>query len=426
MGEKKQLISLLLLKVSVSKLSVSKSSVSKLSSCNNVRIIALEMQLAASNKLPTELRKHATTYNRHSALSPIGLTPPTHLFKTMADVEKDTYSVSMLMQLKSMTPSLARRIKDADVDRDGQLSVEEIVKAIESEQTAAEDAHMMKWMVVGTLALLVILLGTLAGAIYGLVELNKDISASNNILTSSSTGQVLTAGVATERSPLQALYLSDNPMPAINFQKMILSDAYGGSATYSVASVQVKPNTSATILTTTGEEFIVDAEGIRTSGDDTSGGRRLLFWNIVGDFVGGIVGDVGTVIGGTSKFFENTWKDVENAANSIAKEIEGVLSGSSEGKEILNFVNNNANSIRTCASNPVNNYATCIAFVPCGTILNNVYKNCKGDEKCVKSASDFSTSAFQSISGEFDKCFGGDFNVCKDLFSCINAGVKLR
>ncbi|KAL4552434.1 hypothetical protein Ndes2526B_g06647 [Nannochloris sp. 'desiccata'] len=95
--------------------------------------------------------------------SPIGLTPPTHLFKTMADVEKDTYSVSMLMQLKSMTPSLARRIKDADVDRDGQLSVEEIVKAIESEQTAAEDAHMMKWMVVGTLALLVILLGTHGG-----------------------------------------------------------------------------------------------------------------------------------------------------------------------------------------------------------------------------------------------------------------------
>ncbi|KAH7619666.1 hypothetical protein NADE_006497 [Nannochloris sp. 'desiccata'] len=152
------------------------------------------MQLAASNKLPTELRKHATTYNRHSALVTYSergaefhdpqvdarsssssrpqawtamlrscLTPPTHLFKTMADVEKDTYSVSMLMQLKSMTPSLARRIKDADVDRDGQLSVEEIVKAIESEQTAAEDAHMMKWMVVGTLALLVILLGTHGG-----------------------------------------------------------------------------------------------------------------------------------------------------------------------------------------------------------------------------------------------------------------------
>ncbi|KAL4542014.1 hypothetical protein Ndes2526B_g06501 [Nannochloris sp. 'desiccata'] len=338
----------------------------------------------------------------------------------MADVEKDTCSVSMLMQLKSMTPSLARRIKDADVDRDGQLSIEEIIKAIESETTAAEDAHMMKWMVIGTLALLVILLGTLAGAIYGLVELNKDISASDNILTSSSTGQVLTAGVAQERSPLQALYLSDSPMLAINLQKMILSSAESGSATYSVASVQVKPNTSATILTTTGETFIVDAEGIRTSGGNTSGGRRLLFWDTVGE----IVGDISSGAGPLS-FFENIWKDVENSANSIAKEIEGVASGSSEGQQILGLLADNANSIKICAFNAVVNYASCIEFFPCGSNVSNVYQRCKGKENCIKSTSDFS-SAFQSISYEFDKCFDDDFDLCKNLFSCINAGSKLR
>jgi hypothetical protein len=343
----------------------------------------------------------------------------------MADVEKDTYSVRRLMELKSMSPSLARRIKDADVDRDGQLSIEEIVKAIESEQTAAEDAHMMKWMVIGTLALLVILLGTLAGAIYGLVELNKDISTSDNVLTSASTGQVLTAAVATDRSPLQSLYLSDSPLPALNLQKMVLGNAESGSATYSVASVRIKPNTSATILTTTGETFIVDAEGIRASGDDTSGGRRLLFWNAVGDIFGDIVGGVGSIIIDTGKFFENTWKDVENTASSIAKDIAGVLSGSSEGQAILNFVNDNVNSIKTCASDPVKNYATCIVYVPCGTTLLNVYTRCKGDENCVKSASDFSSNAFQSVSSDFDKCSGGNFNVCKDIYSCVSAGSKL-
>ncbi|KAH7619665.1 hypothetical protein NADE_006496 [Nannochloris sp. 'desiccata'] len=160
---------------------------------------------------------------------------------------------------------------------------------------------------------------------------------------------------------------------------MILSDAYGGSATYSVASVQVKPNTSATILTTTGEEFIVDAEGIRTSGDDTSGGRRLLFWNIVGDFVGGIVGRrLVPSSAAPPNSLKIPGKMLRMPRTPSPRRSRVCFLAALKAKRSSISLITNANSIRTCASNPVNNYATCIAFVPCGTILNNVYKNCKG------------------------------------------------
>jgi hypothetical protein len=46
----------------------------------------------------------------------------------MADVERDTISVKRLLASKSISTALAQRIVDADVDKNGELSLEEVMQ----------------------------------------------------------------------------------------------------------------------------------------------------------------------------------------------------------------------------------------------------------------------------------------------------------
>jgi hypothetical protein len=46
----------------------------------------------------------------------------------MADVESDTLSVKRLLASKAISPYLAQRIVEADVDKNGELSLEEVLQ----------------------------------------------------------------------------------------------------------------------------------------------------------------------------------------------------------------------------------------------------------------------------------------------------------
>ena len=46
----------------------------------------------------------------------------------MADVERNTLSVKRMLASESISPSLAKRIVEADVDKNGELSLEEVMQ----------------------------------------------------------------------------------------------------------------------------------------------------------------------------------------------------------------------------------------------------------------------------------------------------------
>ena len=198
------------------------------------------------------------------------------------DVESDTVSVSRLLASKSISPALARRIRSADADNNGELSLHEVLEVMKSEERAIADRRLFVRILVALGVGLLLLAAATAGMTYGIVVLSKDVSDSGNVLVSKSTGQTMATGKALSALPVTQLYLAD-PSLFQSFDKLTLSNSEGGVDVYAVSSVSFVPNVSATVNTTSGKSFYVDSAGIHDDSAVASGGRRRLQdWN---DFV---------------------------------------------------------------------------------------------------------------------------------------------
>ncbi|KAL4537085.1 hypothetical protein Ndes2437B_g06477 [Nannochloris sp. 'desiccata'] len=168
------------------------------------------------------------------------------------------------------------------MDNDGNLSIEEVLKVIESEHAARASKKMYKrvLLVVGIASL--VLVGALCGITYGIVDLTKEVNTdSSNHITSSSTGDIASVGTAKQTFPLSSLYLSDDAKLVASFEKLVVNGEEAGEYTvHSVKAISVVPDVSATIATESGDSFIVDQFGLRPANAtlETSGRRRLLFY----------------------------------------------------------------------------------------------------------------------------------------------------
>ena len=116
------------------------------------------------------------------------------------------FSVNRLVGVKSFSPSFVDRIKGADLDNDGNLSIEEVLKVIESEHAAAGSKKLYKriLLVVGIASL--VLVAALCGITYGIVDLTKEVTTdSSNHITSSSTGDIASVGTVKQTVPVSIL-----------------------------------------------------------------------------------------------------------------------------------------------------------------------------------------------------------------------------
>ena len=196
------------------------------------------------------------------------------------DVEGGTVSVTRLLASKSISPALARRIQAADADGNGELSVDEVLEVMKSEERAVADRRLFLRIVVAMGVGLLLLAAATAGMTYGIVALSKDVSDSGNVLVSKSSGEAMATGKAVRQVPLSELHLAD---PALfqDFEKLTLPNPGGGVDIFTVASVTFVPNVSATVNTTSGRSFVVDSAGIHDDSAVASGGKRLLLGTVV-------------------------------------------------------------------------------------------------------------------------------------------------
>jgi hypothetical protein len=100
-----------------------------------------------------------------------------------------------------VTPALRDRIQRADVNSDGILSVSELLGVLESEKKAQSDRKMFLRLLVALGVAVLVLIATLCGAVYGIVDLTQKVDDNDGAMVSKATGDVMSTGAGTFVGP---------------------------------------------------------------------------------------------------------------------------------------------------------------------------------------------------------------------------------
>ncbi|WPT16663.1 hypothetical protein PSENEW3_00004671 [Picochlorum sp. SENEW3] len=206
---------------------------------------------------------------------------------------------------KIASPSVLKRIKEVDIDKDGNLSMQELIQLVQSEQKAHADRRLFRNFLIALVVAVLILVAALVGAVYGIVKLTDEVDDNNGVLVSANTGTVMATGKATNLLDLSKLYSGNNSTDrnddghtgsfpdvplAQQLEVVVMPQAGGGYEVHRVASVRSFPGEQRAIIVsmdgsiievgTTGlvylRDAIVDSLDITGSGlEDASPGRRL-------------------------------------------------------------------------------------------------------------------------------------------------------
>lgn len=178
---------------------------------------------------------------------------------------------------ESISPGLAQRIREADVDHDGSLSMTELVEVMRSEQKAVADRKLFRNFLIVLLIAMLVLITTLCGTVYAIVKLTQEVHDDNGVLVSSSTGDVMSTGLIQEAVNISQIFRFENPEVLRSIESLILPSAEGVTM-YRIAKISVVPNNHATVYTDDGTVLEVDDSGIYAVETDkpAGSGRRLL------------------------------------------------------------------------------------------------------------------------------------------------------
>ena len=206
---------------------------------------------------------------------------------------------------KIASPSILKRIKEADIDKDGNLSVQELIQLVQSEQRAHADRKLFRNFLIALVVAVLILVAALVGAVYGIVKLTDEVDDSNGVLVSANTGTVMATGKATRLVDLSRLYGGGNStndgqgatgrLPDLSLAEqmevVVVPQADGGFEVHRVASVRSFPADQRAVIVsedgsviqvgTAGLVYLKDpiADSLTPRGpgvEDASPGRRLL------------------------------------------------------------------------------------------------------------------------------------------------------
>jgi len=110
----------------------------------------------------------------------------------MADTEIAGLPVKQLLATPGLSPTLAKRIQEADADGNGVLTVADVFEVLRNEQRVDSERRLLWRIVIALAVVVVVLVGTLTGMTYGIVNLSKDSEVSpSGALVSMSTGEPL-------------------------------------------------------------------------------------------------------------------------------------------------------------------------------------------------------------------------------------------
>jgi hypothetical protein len=267
---------------------------------------------------------------------------------------------------------------EADVDKNGELSLEEVMQVMQSEQKAVSDRRLFLRIVIALGVALLLLLAAVTGMTYGIVELSKDIKQTNNVLVSKDTGAPLSTGNVHRQQALSDLYLAD-PVAASSLEKMMLGNPAGGVDVYHIASLSFDPNVSVTINTTSGQSFVVDAEGITNlDGTAFTGRRRLTGCSItdINCLINAVTGPLTDVLNqitdGVNYAYSKTYNSIQKGFTVIQSAATTAVS------KTVTAANQLADVVSKCSTWSdalVTNNPCCEPYSPLNTLINDLSKN---------------------------------------------------
>jgi hypothetical protein len=198
----------------------------------------------------------------------------------MVDVERDTLSVKRLLASKDISASLAKRIVAADVDKNGELSLDEVVQVMQSEQKAVTDRRLFLRLLIAVGVSQLLLLAAATGMTYAVVEMSKDTKQDNGVLVTKDTGATLSTGVARDQFALADLYRF-KPADVQHIDSITVEDGAGALNVLAVTSIKFQSPPqfqadSVTVTTAIGKSFLIDANGVHELDAAAPNGRRLL------------------------------------------------------------------------------------------------------------------------------------------------------
>lgn len=149
------------------------------------------------------------------------------------------------MQELGASPSLVKRISEADIDKDGTLNIHEIFQLVRSEQRAQADRKLFRNFLIALIVANLILVAVVVGSVFAIVKLTNELDDDGGVLVSTNTGDVIGTGVATDLVDLSRMFNDSSLAEQLN--QIIVMDGEN-FAVHRVGSIRAFPEKEAVVI----------------------------------------------------------------------------------------------------------------------------------------------------------------------------------
>jgi hypothetical protein len=198
-------------------------------------------------------------------------TSPT-LSNEHGNVVVDVDALLRSCSMKGLSPKVAERIRQADVDHDGALSVDELIEVIRTEMQAVSDRKLFRNILIALFVAVLVLVATLCGTVYAIVDLSKEVKNDNGVLVSSSSGDVMATGTAQQTVTVgpELLSMFNFPSSLSKAHSVVIPAVDGGNTTvYKVGKMTASPSTGTLeVNTVDGTTLFMNQSGVYKISDE--------------------------------------------------------------------------------------------------------------------------------------------------------------
>ena len=199
--------------------------------------------------------------------------------------------VRSLLKSQSLSPSLREQIQKTDLDDNGVISVDELLKVLKTERMLRRERNLLIRIVSALAVACVLIIAAVAGLTYAVVHLTKDTNVQNNILVSKDTSDAISTASMQATYPLKDWYKVQSMSELEGLTQITIP--YGdGVSIFKIQDIHLVPNESIRFDTSSENVSITVTEsGISVSGDGrNSSQRRLLLGEQEGTVSGQVIG----------------------------------------------------------------------------------------------------------------------------------------
>ena len=226
--------------------------------------------------------------------------------------------VRSILKSGSLSKSLREQITKADVDGDGIVNVDELLKVLETERMLRRERTLLIRIVIALTVACVLIIAAVVGLTYAVVHLSKDTNVQNNVLVSKDTSDVISTASMQATHPLKDVYKVQSMAELEGLNRLTIP--YGdGISIFAIQDIHLVPGESIRFGTASENVSITVSEsGISISGDEnnsTASRRRLMLH----DSEGTVSGQVLVSSGGKKDAGQPCISSTECASNACGR-----------------------------------------------------------------------------------------------------------